>query len=148
MDETELNNEIRSAWSWIGLEPVRIIAGNDFGNLIIEDKKGSYWRLCPEECSCTRIATNHEELQTLLKDPKFSEDWEMVQIVEVARQVCGPLSEGRKYALKIPGCLGGDYVAENFAIIPLIELIGFSGSIALQTKDMADGTEIELKVIE
>lgn len=148
MDEMELNNEIRSAWGWTGLEPAKIIAENDFGNLIIEDKKGSYWRFCPEECSCTSIAANHGELQSLRNDPDFSEDWEMVRIVEVARRACGPLSEGRKYALKIPACLGGDYVAENIAIVPLLELIGFSGSIALQIKDMADRTDIELKVID
>ena len=147
MDEFRFNDEIRSAWGWLGLEPARIIAENDFGNLIIEDVNGSFWRLCPEECSCTRIASNRDELHTVLEDPEFSEDWAMARIVEVARNVCGPLSEGRKYSLKMPVCLGGDYVGENFAIAPLRELIGFSGSIAFQAKDLADGTKIELKVI-
>jgi len=147
MDESEIDDEIRSAWGWLGLEPAKVIAENDFGNLIIEDIKGAYWRLCPEECSCKRIAANRSELQTVLDDPEFSEDWAMVRIIEAAQQVCGPLSEGRKYALKIPWCLGGEYVAANYAIIPLREFIGFSGSVAFQAKDWPDGTKVELKVI-
>jgi hypothetical protein len=135
------------AWSWLGLEPARIIAENEFGNLIIEDVLGSFWRLCPEECSCTKIASNLSELESVRNDPKFAEDWEMMWIVEIAKGVCGPLSQGNKYSLKMPACLGGDYVAENFAIVPLRELIGFSGSIAFQAKDLPDGAKIKLKVI-
>ena len=147
MDESKFNDEIRSAWGWLGLEPTRVIAENDFGNLIIEDTKGAFWRLCPEECFCKKIASNRSELQTVMKDPEFATDWAMERIVEVARNVCGPLIAGKKYALKIPGCLGGEYVWENFAIVPLSELIGFSGTIAFQAKDLADGTKVELKVI-
>jgi hypothetical protein len=148
MNEFSLINDLCSAWSWCGLKPTRIIAENDFGNLIIEDIDGSFWRLCPEECSCTKIASSFSELESVRNSPEFVEDWEMARIVEVAQTVCGPLSDGKKYALKIPACLGGDYVGNNFAIVPFGELIGFSGSIASQAKDLSDGTEVELRIID
>lgn len=143
----DLIKEVNSSWGWIGLESVRVFAENDFGNLIIEDADGGFWRICPEECFCKKIAGDRDELNAVIADPEFAEDWEMLRIVQAARETCGPLEHGRKYALKIPGCLGGEYVAENFATAPLQELVGFSGSIAHQTKDLPNGARIELKVI-
>ncbi len=84
MDEFELNDVIRSAWGWLGLEPVKIIAENDFGNLIIADVDGAFWLFCPEECSCTRIASNLSELQNVRDSPVFTEDWGMAGIIEDA----------------------------------------------------------------
>jgi len=142
-----LINEIQSSWGWTGLEPVRIVAENDFGNLIVEDVNGGFWRICPEECFCKKIASDHQEFRSVFADAAFAEDWEMARIVDVASAVCGPLTSGRKYALKIPGCLGGEYIATNFATAPLLELIGFSGSIAYQAKDLSDGAQVQLKVV-
>lgn len=143
-----LIERIRDAWGWIGLEPVEVVAENDFGNLIIRDASDAYWRLCPEECSCKIVAQSRDELEKLLKDSEFIVDWEMQRIVEVAYSTHGPLSGGRKYCLKIPGCLGGPYSAENYGTAPLVELVGFSGEIARQAKDLPDGAQVMLKVVQ
>ena len=56
----ELLGQVRSAWGWVGIEPVDLIDDNDFGNLIIEDVGGQYWRLCPEDLYCEVVASNRE----------------------------------------------------------------------------------------
>ena len=33
----KLLHEFRSAWGWVGIEPVELIDDNDFGNLILKD---------------------------------------------------------------------------------------------------------------
>ena len=38
--------EIKAFWGWSGIDPVEIIAVNDFGNLIIKDHEDKFWRLC------------------------------------------------------------------------------------------------------
>jgi hypothetical protein len=43
---------IRDAWSWVGLNPAEIIFTNLFGNLIVKDAAGIFWRICPEELTC------------------------------------------------------------------------------------------------
>jgi hypothetical protein len=143
-----LVEEIRQSWDWVGIEPVDIIGENDFGNLIIKDKVGKYWRLCPEDCYCSVIAENRAELDAVSKDREFLEDWYMANLVSLAKARCGALSEGRKYCLKIPGVLGGEYGGDNLATAPLVELVRLSGDIARQIKGLPDGAQIKLRVVE
>lgn len=47
--------EIRESWGWAGIHPVEVVGENDFGNLMINDNEGKYWRLCPEDAYCEII---------------------------------------------------------------------------------------------
>jgi hypothetical protein len=143
-----LINEIRKSWGWTGIEPVAVVGENDFGNLIVEDADGRYWRLCPEDCYCDVIAANRTELDRLSADQNFLHDWSMKALVSLASTKCGPLTEGRKYCLKIPGVLGGAYGIENLATAPQAELVRISGDIARQIKDLPDGAQIRLKAVD
>ena len=44
--------EIASAWGWAGIQPEEVVGENDFGNLIVKDVAGKYWRICPEDVYC------------------------------------------------------------------------------------------------
>ncbi|MBU1396083.1 MAG: DUF1851 domain-containing protein [Gammaproteobacteria bacterium] len=143
-----LVDEIRQSWSWVGLDPVEVVGENDFGNLMVKDAEGKYWRLCPEDCSCSVVAANRQELDALSTNQEFLHDWYMRALVELAREKCGPLSEGRKYCLKIPGLLGGEYGGDNIATAPLVELVRISGDIAKQTHGLPDGAAVKLKVVD
>ena len=140
--------EIKASWSWVGIEPIEVIGENDFGNLIIKDAKGKYWRLCPEDVYCEIIANNREELDTLSADQGFLEDWYMQALVEQANEHLGPLTEGRKYFLVTPGILGGEYGINNIKTAPLNEIISLSGSIGKQIKDLPEGSEVKIKVVD
>lgn len=143
-----LVDEIREHWGWIGLKPTEVVGENEFGNLIIKDEDGRYWRLCPEECSCTVIAANRSELNALSTNQEFLHDWYMASLVSLAHDQWGPLTDGRKYCLKIPGVLGGAYGGENLTTAPQIDLVRMSGDVARQFKDLPDGTQIRLRVVE
>lgn len=54
----------------------------------------------------------------------------------------------RKYCLKVPSFLGGEYGGDNLAIAPLIEIIGISGDIAKQTAGLPDCATIKLQVVD
>jgi hypothetical protein len=140
--------EINEAWGWVGIDPVEVVGENDFGNLMIKDSQGRYWRLCPEDVYCEVVAQNREELDQLSCDQEFLEDWNMQLLVEQAQEQLGPLTEGRKYCLVTPGVLGGEYAVSNIKTAPLIELIRFSGDLANQVKHLPDGAQIKLKVVD
>jgi len=140
--------EIKQSWGWVGIEPEEVVGENDFGNLMIKDIEGKYWRLCPEDVYCEVIAQNREELDKLSSDQEFLEDWYMQALVEKAQEHLGPLTEGRKYCLVTPGVLGGEYAISNIKTVPLIELIRFSGDLANQIKDLPDGAQVQLKVVD
>lgn len=141
-----LVEEIRQSWSWLGLEPTEVIGENDFGNLMIKDAEGKYWRLCPEDCSCEIVALDRQALDALSTNQEFLHDWNMRPLVELARETCGPLPEGKKYCLKIPAILGGEYGGDNLAMAPLVDIIRLSGDLAKQTNGVPDGAKVRLVV--
>ncbi len=139
---------IKVSWGWVGIEPEEIIGENDFGNLIIKDDSGRYWRLCPEDVYCKIIAENRSELDSLSINQEFLADWYMAALTERAREKLGSLQLGRKYHLVIPGVLGGEYDSSNIRTVPQIEQIHFSGDIGKQIAELPDGAKIQLRVIE
>src|ERR1700738_4659214 len=93
--------EIERLWGWVGIAPAEVVGENDFGNLIVKDEDGRYWRLCPEDFSCVVIAQTREELDRLSVNQEFLSDWYMTALVDQAREKCGALSEGQKYCLRV-----------------------------------------------
>lgn len=144
----ELIEHIERAWSWTGITPVKVVGENDFGNLMVRDNQDQYWRICPEDLYCKLIAEDRAALDALIQDDEFQEDWAMAALVEEAQTKVGPLDPGRKYCLKIPGLLGGEYGGSNLASISLVELIAVSGDIAFQIKDLPDGAQVRFRITE
>ncbi|WP_127997182.1 T6SS immunity protein Tdi1 domain-containing protein [Piscinibacter defluvii] len=140
--------DIRDGWGWTGINPFEVVGENDFGNLLVRDARGNYWRICPEDLYCRVIATDRDELDALYRDQEFLGDWHMNRLVEDAERHLGPLEPGRKYCLKIPGTLGGEYGGNNLASITLAELIRASGHIARQLEGLPDGSKVSLRITE
>lgn len=138
--------EINKAWNWSGVMAKEIIQINDFGNIIFQSTENEIWRICPEELFCEKIANTQTEYQKLLNDSEFIEDWEMINLVIIAKETVGELMDGEKYCLKLPGVLGGKYEGENISKINQLEQISFSGNLAKQIMDLPDGTEIKIEI--
>jgi hypothetical protein len=144
----ELIATIKEFWSWVGLNPVQVVGDNAFGNLIIKDAEGRYWRLSPEEPTCNVIAQSRTELDALSHDQTFLHGWYMRELVSQARASLGSLRPGYKYGLKIPALLGGEYGGSNLASTPLQDLVSLSGTIAKQIAGLPDGAKVRLIVTE
>ena len=141
-------NEIKEYWNWSGIGPVEIVAVNDFGNLIIKDHDDKFWRLCPEDVYCEIIADSVDDYDNLIGDSEFIKDWNMSVMVEDAMDRLGPLAEGDKYYMVIPGVVDGEYGGSNIKMAPLAKIIKFSGDLGRQIKDLPDGAEIKFKIMD
>lgn len=139
---------ISGSWNWVGIEPDEVVGENDFGNLMIRDIHGKFWRLCPEDVYCKVVAQNQQELEALSVNQEFLADWYMTAFTDFAKEKLGQLQPGHKYHLVIPSILGGEYSFENIRSISQIEQIRFSGDIGRQIHDLPDGTQIQLKVVK
>lgn len=139
---------IRAEWSFAGLDAAEVIDANPFGNVLVRDTRGQYWRICPEELSCELVARSIKECEQLRSSAEFQEDWAMQTLVDLARYTLGPPGEGRCYCLKIPAVLGGAYDRTNLGTTTLSELIAAAGDMARQIKDLPDGATIKLSVVE
>jgi hypothetical protein len=139
-------SEINKAWNWKGFNATKIILTNDFGNVIFKTDENEYWRICPEETSCEKIAKTELEFERLSNDSEFIEDWEMSNLVTIAKSEIGELEENQKYCLKMPAVIGGEYDKSNIGKISFAELISFSGDLGFQIKDLKDGQKIKLNI--
>lgn len=146
--DMDILQEIKESWGWTGIDPVEIVAENEFANYILKDSHDRFWRLCPEDVYCEVIAENSDEYKRLTKNEEFSLDWFMASMVEEAVRNVGPLLKEHKYYMVIPGPLGGEYGGSNVKSVPAREIIKFSGDLGLQVKDFPEGAEIKFKVIE
>ena len=144
----EALKQVNKSWKWSGIVAKKIIKTNDFGNIILKDTLGEYYRIIPEELSINKIASNDGEFNVLLEKEEFQTDWEMTHLLTIARANLGELDDLEKYCFKIPNVIGGEYTIANMGKISFLELISASGDMAFQIKDLEDGTEVELKIIQ
>ena len=104
-----LLDTVREAWGWTGLDPLEVFSFNLFGNLIVRASDGSYWRICPEEWSCDRIALDAATFVELSQSREFQADWAMLSLVDSAREQLGSPSDGQCYCHTLPAIVGGKY---------------------------------------
>jgi hypothetical protein len=141
-----LINKINESWGWMGFFVNELIDTNDFGNIIFKSTKNDYWRICPEELSCVKIAENDLEFKELIELKDFIKDWRMDNLIQIAKNEFGQLADNEKYCLKMPTVIGGEYKIENIGKIDFIELISFTGDLAYQIKDLKDGQKINIEI--
>ena len=108
---------------------------------------GAYWRIIPEELSCSAVASGSDEWAELRRSGAFEQDWRMERFVARARVVLGPLGPGRCYSLKIPATVGGTYADGNLGTTSLEELLAFAGDVARQIRDLPDGAHVRFDVV-
>ncbi len=147
-NELEIIKVIESSWGWTGIQPIKIISDNAFGNLIIQDVNNRYWRLCPEDLYCNVVAENTEEFKKLSSEDNFLQDWCMETLSAQSSDRLGELAHGEKYCFVVPCVLGGEYSANNIKKVLLKEIIGLSGDIAKQIENLPDGAQVKLKLID
>jgi len=142
-----LPQAIQEGWGWMLDCPVEVLQINAFGNAILRDATGCYFRIIPEDVSCECIADSPESLTEVLKNPEFQSDWAMTDFLTRVETAHGPLAEHECYHFIIPSVLGGLYDESNVRKISLHECLSFAGDCARQIANMPDGTRVRLKVI-
>nr|WP_257720180.1 DUF1851 domain-containing protein [Pseudalgibacter alginicilyticus] len=92
------------------------------------------------------MAKSEPEFDRITADSEFIEDWEMTNLVNIAKSELGELRENEKYCLKMSAVIGGEYEKSNLGKISFAELIAFSGDLGFQIKDLKDGQKIKLNI--
>jgi len=137
-----LLSAIADGWGWKLGKPVAVVATNPFGNAIVKNDDGKFFRIIPEDLQCELLANSVAELEEKRKERDFIHDWEMTAMVVRAEAALGPLSEGEVYYLVVASVLGGKYSEENIRKISLLELFGFSGDVAEQVEGVPPGSRV------
>jgi hypothetical protein len=137
---------INSHWSWAGISAVAVEARSAFGNVIVEDDQGRFWRICPEELSAQIVANNRDDLRVLWTKQDFILDWAMSDLADRAAKALGEPSPDDVLYLVIPAVLGGAYSPENIRHIAFEQLLRHAGDLARQIDSLPEGAQVKLVI--
>ncbi|MBD8240413.1 MULTISPECIES: T6SS immunity protein Tdi1 domain-containing protein [Pseudomonas] len=139
---------LRDSWGWAGIDPVEVVGATAFGNLMVRDEQGHYWRVCPEALSCEVIAETRAALDEVSKDQVFLHDWYLQPMVDHAEEMLGPLAQGEVYHFVISPVLGGEYASDNVRRLDHVEQLRFCGDLAREIKNLPDGAQVKLRIVD
>jgi hypothetical protein len=109
-------------------------------------REGAVVRFDPETGESEVIAANLEAWASLvLGDPDY---WTGAPVARAWQAEHGPLVPGRRLLPATPFVLGGGYELANFAAIHVVEGMRFRGNVAAQLRELPDGAEVVLKVVD
>ena len=95
-----------------------------------------------------KLAASRDDFSRLIDEGDNSNQWLAIPLVDdlVASGLC--LQPGQCYGFKVPPILGGQYEVENCGVLSIPDYLGAYGSIHDQLRDVPDGSQVVLKVVE
>jgi hypothetical protein len=94
----------------------------------------------------TRVADDREDFATKADLEDKAEEWLMMSLVDQCLAAGLKPRENQCYAYKTPPVLGGSYSIDNVFAMDIAKHYAFLGDIFRQTKDLPDGTRVEICV--
>ena len=129
-------------WSWlIDLDRRRLLAISPFGDLLLQDDTGAI-SLLDINLGAVEAATDEGDNPAVLFPISFDD-----RIAAGYRKAGLLLTEGKCYGYKKQSVVGGSLKVDNVYIATMAEYISFMGDFHNQIKDIPDGTDVVLKVI-
>lgn len=138
---------VNDGWGWTGLTAVRLIAQSPMGHLVLSDPDHSFFYLDPDGMAIIPLGTEAEAKAHLASD-EARELWSGGALVVEGLKRFGEPPEGSVFTIKPHAMIEGHYEPENLCIMPLDELIRFTGDVAQQIKNLPDGSQIQFEVTQ
>ena len=142
-----LVDAVNENWGWSGVSVTRVRAQSPMGHLVLSDAEDQFFYLDPDGMAIIPLGTR-DEAQEHLDGEEAKELWFGGELLAKGRELLGEPPEGSVITLKPDALVEGRYTPENLWILPLEELIHFSGSIARQIKDLPDGSQIQIETVD
>jgi hypothetical protein len=148
VDQTGIDwKDALSSWSWLVPPKFTIWLVNRIADIFIVLPDGTVHMLDVGAGSLTKVAESRDEFSERIDEGENANDWLAIPLVDKLVAAGMSLQPGQCYAFKKLPILGGDYMVENFALLAIADWLGACGSIHEQLRDVPDGTQVVLKVI-
>ena len=138
---------LRDGWGWTGIDFAEIHRVSPMGHLLLTDRDGCFHYLDTELWTIEAVGDVRAEAAHFARE-KTQEVWQAVASVDAAREHLGGCPEGYVYSWKPHALIEGDYAYENLWICRLDELIRLTGDLARQTRDLPDGSQIRIRIVD
>jgi hypothetical protein len=141
-------DELLVDWRWLIGDEKRALMLTASGDVFLADAGGAVHWLETGAGTLTSVATDLDEFQAALREPKNREQWLLEPVILRLRAAGVRLGSGECYGYKILPVLGGDYHGDNRVPMTAKGHLGFTGYLHEKIKDLPDGTQITLKWVD
>jgi len=135
------------SWSWLLPREFTLWIVNRFADLFLVIPDGSVYMLDTGAGTLNRVADGRDDFCSRIDEDDNASQWLMIPLVDHAVAAGMVLQPGQCYGFKLPPVLGGHYVVENVAVLPVWDYLSACGSIHAQLRDVPDGSQVVLDVI-
>ncbi|WP_276371087.1 T6SS immunity protein Tdi1 domain-containing protein [Chryseolinea sp. H1M3-3] len=144
----DLSDRLIENWSWLTGMEKKVLLISAIGDLFLTDNvKNVYW-LDIGGGELKLVANSIESFEEKLKNIDQLNEWFMINLTTDLRLSDKKLKDGQLYSYKKLPILGGEYTVENFAPMDIEAHFRFTGYIHKQIKNLPDGAEIEIKLVD
>lgn len=145
---SDTSDRLTENWTWLIGTDKEVLLVSAIGDMFLTDgKKRVYW-LDVGNGEFNLVANSIEDFEDKLKNVEQVNEWFMIDLTTQLRLSDKKLKDGQLYSYyKLP-IIGGDYTVDNFAPLDIEEHFGYLGDIHRQIKDLPDGTEVEIKIVD
>lgn len=138
---------VNIGWGWTGLTATRVLAQSPMGHLVLSDAEDRFFYLDPDGMAIIPLGSE-AEAKTHLASDVAKELWSGGALVTEGYKRFGNPPEGSVFTIKPHAMIEGRYEPESLCVMPLDELIRFTGDVAQQIKDLPDGSQIQIEVTD
>jgi hypothetical protein len=138
---------INRGWSWTGTTITKVHDISPMGHMLLSDEEDRFYYLDTEGMELTLLG-DRAAADTIMDKPQTRELWTGGELVKSARERLGEPPEGSVFTLSPLNWIDGQYSAQNMVVLPLTEVAFLSGDLARKMKDLPDGTQVKIKVVD
>lgn len=135
-------------WGWLLPKEFTLWMVNRFADLFVFTDDGAVWMLDVGAGSFMKIAENRDDFCNKMDDDDTANYWLMIPLVDQLVAAGITLASGQCYGLKIPTVLGGKCSMDNCGPLSIKDYLGAYGSMHEQVRDLPDGAQVQLKIVD
>jgi hypothetical protein len=146
--DDDASDKLIENWIWLIGRDKEVLLVSTIGDMFLTDNNKKVYWLDVGLGEFKLVADTIEDFEVKLKDFEQVNEWFMIDLVTELRHSAKTLKDGQLYSYyKLP-IMGGDYIVGNFAPLSIEQHFGYLGDIHKQIKDLPDGTEVEIKLVD
>jgi hypothetical protein len=135
---------ILAEWHWLLPTDLTVWMVNRFGDIIFVPDDGTVHFLDIGAGATKQLADSRESFYTQIDLGDNADNWLLISLTDKCVAAGLRLQSGQCYSFKVPPVLGGEYVVDNIETSDLVVNYSLLAQINQQTKDLPDGTQVNI----
>ncbi len=140
-------NKISSNWKWLSGDKT-IVALTKSGDMLLKDNDEKLYFLNVGSGSIEHKADNFQDFFQAKLSNELIEKILLPSVIDNLEKKGIKLEKGQIYSYIILPILGGKYDEKNMFAVDIYEHFNLTSEIHFKIKDLPDGTEVKIKIID